>query len=87
MYYYYSYLNVAIPMLNGNANKDCCCCCCVLLDLTLKLTDFKRNSSGRIRRNTKIYMNIHPTVKAQVTALRIITIVLKRPVQWHSDLL
>ena len=28
MYYYYSYFNVAIPMLNGNANKDCCCCCC-----------------------------------------------------------
>ena len=22
MYYYYSYFNVAIPMLNGNANKD-----------------------------------------------------------------
>ena len=21
MYYYYSYFNVAIPMLNGNANK------------------------------------------------------------------
>ena len=30
MYYYYSYFNVAIPMLNGNANKDCCCFCCNL---------------------------------------------------------
>ena len=26
MYYCYSYFNVAILVLNGNANKDCCCC-------------------------------------------------------------
>ena len=42
MYYYYSYFNLAIPMLNGNANKDCCCCMMKPMIFRAKIATLKR---------------------------------------------